>query len=99
MSRDIINAVQAPYRHSWSLLTQFMIVLHLVLILLQPPGMQSVSHAQGDKAKNDGHKSQTAHTENIAGFRMWYHPERQHKNRVNPNQKCFHGCALSGLGV
>ena len=23
MSRDIINAVQAPYRHSWSLLTQF----------------------------------------------------------------------------
>ena len=24
MSRDIINAVQAPYRHSWSLLTQFM---------------------------------------------------------------------------
>ena len=24
MSRDIINAIQAPYRHSWSLLTQFM---------------------------------------------------------------------------
>ena len=23
MSRDIINAIQAPYRHSWSLLTQF----------------------------------------------------------------------------
>ena len=74
------------------LFTKLVVVLHLILILLQSPGVQPVGKAQGDKADDNGHERQATHAENVACFGMRYHAKRQHKNRVNPDQKCFHGC-------
>ena len=74
---------------------QFVITPHVVLELLEPLAVHTLGHAQGGYADQGRQQGQCGRTQKIGRFWLGHQPERQDKERVEPDQKLFHRISRS----